>query len=205
VKATEPQGAPARRRMRRKIILSGVLLGALFFGLYAAVGRVTAGSSPSPSVLQRPRTAADTLPSAVASQLSAQGFETSSSRLIASSLYIVPRTDGLLCMVSVGSVGSHIGCQPSSNFFNGSPLIFGIADGGPGSATVHIAGVAQSNVARVSLTVGGSTITTQPSSDGGFSVDVPVSSAAAAAASLGTVDAIDAGGKVLQSYTLPSS
>jgi hypothetical protein len=46
--------------------------------------------------------------------------------------------------------------------------------------------------------------TVQTTSDGGFSVDVPVPNGTDTSASLGTADAIDASGDVLQTYTLPS-
>jgi hypothetical protein len=58
-------------------------------------------------------------------------------------------------------------------------------------------------VAEVRLTVGGATTTIKTTSDGGFSVDVPVPNGTDAASSLGTVDAIDTSGNVLQSSTLP--
>jgi hypothetical protein len=214
---THSADTPIRRVSRRKLILSGFLLGAVAFGLFAAVQRVTASSNPSPIALQRAATAADALPSTVSTLLNAQGFLTASSRKIGSGLYIVPKSDGSLCIDSIGTlsdgtVSNHIGCQPSSNFFNGSQLIFGIGGGGPGSTTLHVAGVAQTGVTQVRLAIGGSTITVQPSSDGGFSVDVPVSnatfaakSAGSASTSAGSIAAVGVGGKVLQSYTLPSS
>lgn len=191
-------------RSIRRLILLGVLLGAISFGLFGLVQRVTAGPNPSAAALQRAVTPADALPSNVASLLSAQGYDTSSARQIGTSVYIVPKTGGFLCTVSLVSGAADAGCQPSSNFFSGNQLIFGIADNGPGSSTVHIAGVAQTDVAEVRLTVGGSTTTVQTTSDGGFSVDVPVSNVTDAASSLGTVDAVDASGNVLQSSTLPS-
>lgn len=210
-------GLPAQHRRGRKVVLSGLLLGGVSFGLFFAVQRVTASSNPSPIALQRSATAADALPSTVSSLLNSQGFVTASSRKVASSLYLVPKSDGSLCMVSIGTlpggtVSSHIGCQPSSNFFNGGQLIYGIGGGGPGSTTLHVAGIAPAGVSQVRVAIGGSTITTQPTSDGGFSVDVPVSngmtaptSAGSPSTSAGSIAAIDAGGKVLQSYTLPSS
>jgi hypothetical protein len=193
----------ARRQITRKIILPGVLLGAISFGLFGVVQRVTAGSNPSPVALERSATLGDALPSAVASQLRTEGFDTSSSRHIGRKIYIVPKTGGLLCMVSIRE-GINGGCQPSSNFFNGSELIFGIADGGPGSTTIHVAGVAQANVAQVRITIGGSVTAVQTTSDGGFSVDVPVPSGTDNSTSLGTAEALDASGAALQSFTLPS-
>jgi hypothetical protein len=185
--------------------LLGVLLGAVAFGLFGVVQRVMAASNPLPAVMQRAATPADALPSAAATAMSADGFDVSSARQIGKNVYVVPKTGGFLCTVSLTNVGGGAGCQPSSNFFAGNQLVFGVADNGPGSSTVRIAGVAQTGVTEVRLTVGGSTTTVQTTSDGGFSVDVPVPNGTDAGASLGTVDAIDASGKVLQSFALPSS
>lgn len=190
-------------RSVRRIILLGVFLGTISFGLLGLVRRVTAGPNPSPAALQRAATPADALPSDAVNALSAQGFDTSSARQIGPSVYIVPKTGGFLCTVSLANGAADSGCQPSSNFFAGNQLVFGVADNGPGSSTVHIAGVAQTDVAEVRLTVGGATTTIKTTSDGGFSVDVPVPNGTDAASSLGTVDAIDTSGNVLQSSTLP--
>lgn len=186
-----------------RLIVLGVLLGAISFGLFGVVQRVTAGPNPSPVALQRAATPADALPSSVASVLSTQGYDTSSSRQIGANIYVVPRAGNLLCTVSIRGSGFGSGCNSSSDFFGGDQLVFGIGSA-PGSAD-HIAGVAQTGVADVRLTANGSTTTVATTSDGGFSFDMPASSAASGGASAGTLDALDASGKVLQSFTLPSS
>ena len=193
----------ARRKIVVKIVLPGVLLGLIAFGFFGAVQRVSAGPNPSPVALQRAGVPGDALPSAVASQLSAAGFDTASSRHIGANTYIMPKTGGLLCMVSIGNA-TDAGCQPSADFFNGNQLILGISGAAPGSATIHIAGVAQADVAQVRLTIGGSVTTVPTTSDGGFSVDVAAPSGTATSTSLGTAQALDASGAVLQSTTLPS-
>lgn len=182
----------------------GVLLGAVSFGLFGVAQRVTAGPNPLPAAMQRVTTPADALPSAAASVLSPAGFDVSSARQIGTNVYIVPKTGGLLCTVTVMSGSNSVGCDPSSDFFSGNQIMFGISDNGPGSKTAHFAGIAQTDVAQVRITVDGSATTVQTTSDGGFSVDVPVQSGTAAGSSPGTVDAISSSGDVLQSSSLPN-
>ena len=193
-----------KKSIWRRVILLGVLLGAVSFGLLGVVQRVTAGSNPLPAAMQRATTPGDALPSAVVSVMTLQGFDVASARQIGTNVYMVPKAGGLLCTVTVLSSGNSAGCQPSSNFFNGNQIIFGISDNGPGSKTANFAGVAQTDVAQVRITVGGSPTTVQTTSDGGFSVNVPVPNGTDAGSSLGTVDALDASGNVLQTSTLPS-
>jgi hypothetical protein len=195
-------GVMPRSTLGRVIVL-GVLLGAISFGLFGFVQRVTASSNPLPVALQRAATPADALPSSVASVLSTQGYDTSSSRQIGTNIYVVPRAGNLLCIVSIRGSAIGSGCNSSSDFFGGDQLVFGV--GSAAGAAEHIAGVAQTGVADVRLTANGSTTTVATSSDGGFSFDVPSSSAASAGVSAGTLDALDASGKVLQSFPLPSN
>lgn len=185
-----------------RILILGVLLGAVSFGLFGVVQRVTAGPNPSPVALQRTATPADALPSSAASALSAEGYDTSSSRQIGATVYVVPKAGNLLCVVSIRGSAIGSGCQPTSDFFSGDQLVFGISSAA--GSVPHIAGVAQSGVADVRLTASGSTTTVATTSDGGFSFDMPAASATKAGASAGTLEALDASGKVLQSYTLPS-
>jgi hypothetical protein len=197
------------RSRASRLILIGLVLGAVSFAIFGGAGHGAAGSNPLPVALERPATASDALPSAVAQQMRSLGYDTASSREVAPGVFLLSRSDGMLCSVTFGGPSDPIGsgCQSATDFFAGNPIVFGVSEhGSPASPSdIRIAGVAQPDVTEVRLAVGDSVANANPTSDGGFVLQMSGSAVPASSdASLGSLQALGHDGKVLASYSLPS-
>lgn len=205
---------PASRLLRavvghRKLVLCGVVLGLTSFGFFTAVDRVTAGSQPSPAAVERASVPQDALPAAVAHRLTVMGYDTSSSRKIASTVYLVRRPGNLLCFVSIG-MPITIGCQHAENFFSDNPVVFGVLELGspPSPQQMRIVGVARSDVATIRVSANGNLLMAKPTADGGFAIDLPAGASQSRAGTSttrpGTLAASNEAGKQLATYALPA-
>ena len=188
----------------RRLVLVGVALGLCSFAVLKIVSGIRASGESPPPALQRPARASDALPEAVRGGAAAQGFDLSSARRISPGTYVMRRKGGLLCLVSVGK-GMSGGCNPADSFFHGQPVVFGTSEEGPPSAPtyVRIAGVAREDVAEVRVRFDDATLVTATSADGGFAIEATPAVLAHGAPT--TLEAIGKDGRVLRSYSLPSS
>jgi hypothetical protein len=187
--------------MRRLVVL-GVALGLGSFGVLELVSAIRASGEQPPPVLQRPARASDALPAGVRERARAQGFDLGSARRISPGTFVIRRSGGFLCVVSVAR-GMSGGCNPAGSFFHGEELVFGISEEGMPNAPTYlrVAGVARDEVAKVRLRFDGATRETAISPDGGFAIEATASDLARGRPT--KLDAIGQDGSVLRSYSLP--
>lgn len=193
--------------MNRKIVLAVLLaLGAALLGATLAL---KASSSPEqpPSALSRARVAGDALPVQAAAAATNRGLAVAASRRVAPGIYLLPSSDGSqTCLLSLVGNEMRGSCNSEGNFFAGKQLVFSIAEGGaPTQLTaLSVNGVARPGVATVRATFpNGLVREVTPTVDGGFSI---VADAAALAAGEPTkIEAVNAGGHVIDSQPGPAN
>jgi hypothetical protein len=188
--------------LRSKILIAGAVASAVGGAGGLVVHRSSAGSGSAPSAFERPRSANDALPPAVAAAASQLGFRISESRRIASTTFLVPRPPGRLCILSVFRNELPYGCSYASDFFGDEQAITSVVeDGRPGAPTrLRVFGVARSEVRAVRVVFRGVSRTVTTSADHGFSFDAD--STALAAGDPVRIDALDANGDVLRAQSL---
>lgn len=158
-------------RVRMSIVVGSVVALAAAIGLVQTV--MAQGSEP-PQAASRARTANDDmpqLPSHVRAAAERLGLELSTSRRVASNLYVANKRGGELCMVST-SHGMSMGCGPANSFFGGSAVQYGIDENGPPEAPsdLTIYGVARSDVTSVRVVFPSGPVDAAITADGGFSI-----------------------------------
>jgi hypothetical protein len=195
--------------MKSRVAVIGAAVGIVTVGALLISTRhgSSAGPNPAPAALARARVAADALPAEFSRGVSEKHLNAAGSRRVDAQIWLVPSTDGrTLCMAGVHSGGAlSMSCNPAGDFFNEKQLVWGISEQGQPSApsSAEVMGVARAGVSTVVVHFGSATRQADVAADGGFTVTGDA--AALAAGPPSSLDALDAGGKLLEHDELPTS
>jgi hypothetical protein len=163
-----------------------------------------AADDPLPDALSRTRVPGDAVPDRLAAPLRRAGFDMTSTRRVATQVYLA-RRDGGLCVVSVVGNELPFGCMRAGGFFNGHQIFFTISeDGRPTNPTLlRIDGVARAGVASVRVSFGSLARSVAVTADGGFSYTADPEALAMGEPTL--LEAMDASSRVLERLPGPPS
>jgi hypothetical protein len=191
---------------RRLCVLLAATAAIAALGLTAAVARDSSASTePQPRALLRSQTAADRLPAAVRIAAERQGFDVRSVRRIGSDMFLVRAPKGLICTMDTSGGGMAGTCSKEQGFFNGGSAVFAVVSSGPsGTLTdTKVVGIVRDDVSVVTIRSGTTDRTARPTTDGGFMLDI--SGLAVADGRALSFQTLDPDGRVLDSYSLPTT